>query len=76
VDLKNKLLIDGIILLKRLEFDYEQRHDATGAPDIKEVWIPAIITAIQDNQFTVQILKTDQMTVVEKNQYGHTWKFR
>jgi len=75
VDLKNKLLIDGIILLKRLEFDYERRYDM-GVPDVKEVWIPAIITAIQDNQFTVQILKTDQMTVVEKNQYGHTWKFR
>lgn len=75
MDLKNKLLIDGIILLKRLEFDYERRYD-TGVPDVKEVWIPAIITAIQDNQFTVQILKTDQMTVVEKNQYGHTWKFR
>jgi hypothetical protein len=76
VDLTNKLLIDGIILLKRLEFDYESRPNATSAPNIKEVWVPAIITAIEDNQFTVQILKTDQMTVVEKNQYGHTWKFR
>ena len=75
MDLTNKLLIDGIILLKRLEFDYERRHDMD-APNIKEVWVPAIITAIEDNQFTVQILKTDQMTVVEKNQYGHTWKFR
>jgi hypothetical protein len=76
VDVKNKLMLDGLVLLKQLAFDYPQDiHDNDTLPHITEVWVPALVTAIDDKQFSAHILKSNNMMVIDRNQHGHTWRF-